>query len=500
MTRITLAILTVGAFLLSSVAARASGGTIVVLHQRTNAMIYGSKSIHRGIHSDVRAGSDSRSPIGQSATALQLPATAYTPATINTQYSGVVDTTLVDQDWFRTNHSAPYETWGWQTGYYQRADWLPAGYSATDTITFRYLGSFFPNASSAAAAYQDGVTYTQTRTGASSSSCSGSTFSCADMAYHVTSGGVSQLEEYTVLQVGVCLIEASVDATQTAASGETSQIETTLTSIDSAALQAASTVCGASVPPQPSPTPTTTTPVAFTILSVRAETVNSRPDWNLVSPPVTLVKAGTKVRLSVYYHVSSAPQSFAYSERVTVKRNGTTLVRQSYPDKLGTTPVDTYRNSWTYTMATAGSYAITIAITMNDHTQALSTAVTVQAAAPPKPKKTSFTLNSVQLLNNQGQPQSKFQGGAPFYVLVNYTVRHLSSRATSYVAVTFELPGTGKALYPPNQYQITTVNGRQSYRARFFVPVRAGSVLKIVAGLTIGRTTHQKSASLTISG
>src|SRR5689334_5994744 len=83
--------------------------------------------------------SHSRIVSGQTGQSLRLPNSAFGSATVESNYDRVEDNTQADQDYFRSNHSTSYAALGRVTGYYERAQWLPPGFAAADTVYFRYM-------------------------------------------------------------------------------------------------------------------------------------------------------------------------------------------------------------------------------------------------------------------------------------------------------------------------------------------------------------------------
>ena len=138
------------------------------------------------------------------------------------------------------------------------------------------------------------------------------------------------------------------------------------------------------------------------MLAARVEGQSDKFDWNLVKPPVSQIKGGSKVRLTIYWHVNNAPKNYPYHAVFALTDNGRTVATNSYDGSLGTDPVQTWGTWWKTSLPTSnGNYRFTGAITMHGKTK--NTAIDFQIGSKPPPvvKKVSFQLTTVQLLNSK---------------------------------------------------------------------------------------------------
>src|SRR5579884_945503 len=95
-------------------------------------------------------------PTDVKSTALELPASAFAPATVERQNAGTITSSIADQGDFHSFHNSSYQTLGLEGGFYQPADWQPSG---AGSVTFEYQGGIFSSSTAAAAALQDAVSH-----------------------------------------------------------------------------------------------------------------------------------------------------------------------------------------------------------------------------------------------------------------------------------------------------------------------------------------------------
>jgi hypothetical protein len=460
------------------------------LHRLGSALPTAAKA-ERAIHTEKRI---SHAMPQQTAQSMFLPSSAFSPAVINSTYTGTNSASDADQDWFRGNHSTNYESFGYITGAYQRADWSAP---ATQVI-FRYQGSIMNSASGASNAWTDGVTYVQNQFGTSSSNCSNNTavLQCATMAFNYTdSSNNSYTEEYDVLQYKQCLAEATADVPSAFVSGVANQIAQTMNNIDQAAVTAMANTCGSSGGPTPTPNPTpnptpTPTTTDFSVISVRFEKNNLPPDYQLQNAPLTQVKAGTKVDASGYYIIRSAPSNTQVNSEFVVSYNGSTVLDKKYTEDYS--GPDTY---WTalkgMTLKKAGTYRLTITITVNGQRDSDTATISVKKKVA-KVKKVSFTFNSLQT-----QGGSTFHVGQQIPVDIKYTVKNLKGHTTGTIirSILAQIGGRWKAVNT-SVIKTTVVKGANdtSVSAQFSAP----GTFQIQVGVLIGSGKQQKTVSVNV--
>jgi len=274
-----------------------------------------------------------RSGAEQSADALRLPDSAFSPGTVTR--SSVLDNTFVDDQkyWPRDMHSADYKTWGRVTGYLQVAEWQPS--SSPDKFNFNYAGSIFATSDGARNAWQDGSTYPVSKYAAvPADACPGVIDAPCTRLIETSSSGPTQWAD--LIQDNQCLIETLTYGPNTLFSAHQSQIASVTANIDRAALNAAEAVCG-SPPPTPTPPPPTATPA----LPTPTPTPTSEPvpgasitiDRVQIDPRVPGRPLNQGVTFLVFYHVSNAgPDAPVGSLRII--RGGSAL--SSGPMRLDT--------------------------------------------------------------------------------------------------------------------------------------------------------------------
>lgn len=365
-----------------SLAAPAVAGSALVPHRSSlHAWVAGGLT-----HADRQTHITARRAGNQTASQLALPASAFSPATINTNYGGALTVSDANNNWFRANHSRAYDTFGYVAAYYQRADW-----SVTNPpISFRYQGTALTDATQAANLWNDGVTYTQKQAGVTSTNCSNDTsvVKCAYLDYGVTdANNANWAEEYDVIQYQNCVAEMTVDIPVSAVTQYGTQATQIQDNINKAAAALLESVCNAVTAGSPTATPAanstatsivrptataTSQPLpqtAFYITSVRFEKNGAKADWQLKKKPLSSAKVGARVNLSAYFSVSAVPSGSRGSAEFLLTHSGKTIISKKYAESVP--QPDTYR---TYlknvVLPTAGTYKLTIRITVNGVTDA----------------------------------------------------------------------------------------------------------------------------------
>lgn len=503
----------------------------------------------RTLSESARSGSPERysipdsnvsAPARQDAVTLRLPDSAFSPATLNQQYVGVLPTaSAADANPFRQNHSASYANFGFVTAYYERADWQPS-----DTVTFRYQGTVLRDATSAANAWTDGVTYTQSSYNISSTDCSADIGGgqCAILTY----GSSGTTYKYIALQFNQCLAEVGSESSDATFSAQNTQIATTLVNIIVAAhtVMQTQTACGGTPPatpppatpaptPAPAPQPTVAppptsppvvtpppatpapppaqTPTDFSLISVRLEKNNARPDYDQVKPPLKRVKVGMVGQITVYFTVKSAPAGAPITFHFTVRSGGHTIVDKSFSDHLPSNTVGTYVYHYRPLKLTrTGKYTADVLI--NSGGQAADgfanfsvikkaprvVAPPPVAAAPPL----SFTVDSLVAVNARNRPQDIFRVGEKVGYNVNWTVRNLSGKLTASIIATYEYPthGVWRPYGHPYAHIVTTSDGANIYGDSFVLPpTYPYSSLRVVVGITIKTETKTKAVTIHVN-
>ena len=426
----------------------------------------------------------------QDATSLRVPNSAFSPATVSTSagYDNTVDPATAQKDTFASFHGSTYAKLGMASGYFQVATWAP---DSSGTLYVIYQGSIFSSATTAAAALTDARTY-NSGLGDTVQDCS-ATYgtACLYLSYSTQSGGTGR---YQILQYNQCLIEDAVAGPTATAQTYQSQTDTTEDTVVRTALAAIKAACG-TTPPTGTPTPTTGKS-HFTMLAARVETQSAKFDWNLVQPAMSQLRGGAKVRLTIYWHVDSAPANLPYHALFLLSRGSQTVETSTFDGTVGTKPVETWATWWKGTLPkTSGDYRLTGQITLNGHTKSTAIEFHVAAHAPAKVEKVSFHLTSVQLLNAHLKKLGALKPGEKFFVRAAWSVQHLHRSQRAVIVVAFADPGSHRAIFTPKQTVTDTGNGTHFNDASFLVPRQ--SVL-VVVGVTMGGKTLKHQALLKV--
>lgn len=428
----------------------------------------------------------------QSANALLLAASAYSPAVLNQQYNYTETASDADQNWFRGNHSTTYESFGFQSGAYQRADWNPSG----TTVTFRYQGGIYSSASGAQNAYNDGISYVQQQfSGAKVSNCSNNTavVLCTSIVFPYQDNSGNQFgEEYDLVQiVGTpCMAETTADFPASAPQSLATQIGQTQTNIDVAAANAMQSACGGGS--------TGGGTTSFNVISVRFEKNGAKPDYDLSNPPLVQAKTKQKVQLAVYFQVQSLPQDSPDSIEFVIKQGGQTVFDKTYQHTIQLSDLpDTYVDTISGLKFTkAGGYSAQATVTINGQQDGSSASLSVKKKVVTK--KVSFKFSSLQSRNAGGSPTSTFKVGQQVVLGVTYTVKHLKGHTTGIItrSILANFGGTWKAVNT-NVVSETVLNGKNSnvVSAQFSGP----GTFQIAIGLTIGSSHQTKVVTVTVT-
>jgi len=463
-------------------------------------------------------------PSRQDATVLRLPASAFSPATINSSFDRVENNSNADQDFFGppNGHSKTYEALQRVTGYYQRADWQPAG--AADTAHFRYQGSTFTGTSTAQAAWNDGITTTKGNLPASAvSDCSGSAgMPCNEVAFVDTSTATPTHYRYYYLQKNQCLAETEFDFSDALYNSVDTQLEQIGATVAGNAAGVLNSVCvpGGNPTPTTQPTiqPPTATPtsrptpppttVSFTLISVRVEKYGAKADWKQVRPLLKQIKIGNKVQLSIYFLVNSAPAGEPYTVHWTATQGGRTLVNQDFnKNKLDTSdPTGTYRDRvGPLTLKNAGAINVVGRLTICSRSKQSSASLQVvkkSAPAQPPPPPASFSFDKLVAMDASGHVRSTFAVGQTVVVVATYTVRNLRSGAvlTGTVNGSYLVPVKGK-FQTGGVFQdqiVATKSGVAVHRHTTVGGFAIATAIHVLVRVTLGRGFHEKQVAIQV--
>lgn len=113
--------------------------------------------------------------------------------------------------------------------------------------------------------------------------------------------------------------------------------------------------------------------IIIKILSVRVERYHAKADWSLAHPPVTRVRAGTRVTLSIYYRVRNAPAGARVVTHWRVMRGRHVVLKYVANNPLGGS--GTYRDSRPFKLRKVGTYTFRGRVTISGHTAGGRTSV-----------------------------------------------------------------------------------------------------------------------------
>jgi hypothetical protein len=460
-----------------------------------------------------------RAPSQQTASALRLAASAFSPATINSSFDRVEGNSDADQDFFGppNGHSKTYEALQRITGYYERADWQPAG--AADTAHFRYQGSTFTSTSAAQNAWNDGITTTKGSLPASAvSDCSGSAgMPCNEVVFVDTSTKTHY--RYYYLQKNQCLAETEFDLSDALYNSVDTQLEQIGAAVAGQAAAVLNSVCVPGGNPTPTTQPTTPPPTAtptsrptpppttisFTLISVRVERYGAKADWKQVKPLLKQVKIGTKVQLSIYFLVNSAPAGEPYAVHWTVTQGGRTLLNQSFNNnKLDTSdPTGTYRDRVSpLTLKNAGIVNVVGRVTIGSRSKQNSTSLQVVKNPPPvvTPPPATFSFDKLVATDASGHARSTFAVGQPVAIVVTYTVRNLRPGAvlTGTVNGSYLVPVKGK-FQTGGVFQDQIVATKSGVAVhRHMTVFSTATPIHVLVRITLGRGFHEKQIPIQV--
>jgi hypothetical protein len=374
---------------------------------------------------------------------LRLDAGYFAPATVNATYDYVEDSATADKNPFAQDHSTRYESLGRITGYYERADWNPAG----GAVTFRYQASVFGDSATAKVARQDNVTHQQSAFAAQLSPCPNGNpppTSFPDCTYIATQD-TQQATWFTdyAWAAGYCLIETEAQFPKSMDSATVTQIEQTLSNFTYQGYVVAGKLCSESsgapptptntvvAPPSPtttrtptptpvttsSPTPTPThtvvsgtsltqtpTPIpsatptstkltdaAVRLLAVRLDKRELKDD--LSRPSLARVKVHQTTLLSIFVNVlAGAVPKRELDFNFSVKRGKTEVLSKRLPEQIPDTRPQQVRETTTAQFSKKGKYTFTGTIAYLGQSEQQSTTFTVIAAA----KKACATIAGQQ--------------------------------------------------------------------------------------------------------
>lgn len=243
----------------------------------------------------------------------------------------------------------------------------------------------------------------------------------------------------------------------------------------------------------------TGTPTKYTMLSVRGQPVNSKAYWQLVRAPLTEVGPQGTFELAAYFRVSSAPPGSVAHFHFSGTYNGASVLNVTgIPYVLPSNfPYTVWDHLPIKVGAVPGPETFTVRVTINGLSTSASTNILLTKQPSPS-KAFSFSLQRLQLLNDQRHPQSRFSAGAGLWVRFRIIVSHLPGQRESEVSIVYVDPRTRKALFKPVLSMLPLRNGRQTAAVHLLVPGGVGPRVYIAVGLTLAGKTHSRQVALAL--
>jgi hypothetical protein len=316
----------------------------------------------------------------QSSEQLRLPESAFPNGSVVKQ--DFAQTALVaDGSVFSGLHVSSYTSLGMLGGWLQYYTTpIPDG-----LFDVAYFGSYYPSASAAGQAFTDVASNPQLS--------HGTYCSTGDQCFEDAIGVEFPDGEYRglvlVVQRSNALAEiisvvpaADFDSMQGEIQGNVDRVAGAfLTTVQPAVPTPSPSPTATSTPAPPTATPTNTPtntptstptpiPVDFTILSVRVEKNGASADTRLLKTPLHRVRAGTRVYLSVYVLVRSAPPEAPAVYGLRVTAHGKDVLHRTFQHELDPSGIgQVYRQHVTFTPTRPGTYRETWQITVQGQTK-----------------------------------------------------------------------------------------------------------------------------------
>lgn len=321
---------------------------------------------------------------------LQLPASAF-PGDFSDQQDESVNASEVDHSVFSGDHMSSYTSLGMQGGWLQ----YYARQMADGTFDDAYLGSYYSSPAEAQAALQDVQRNPDFSHGficTFGEQCYQDTI-FVDFTDGVYAGTVRIVQQSNALAEIISVVpeadltnlspQIALNVNRVANSFliATQPQAPTATAIPTR-LPATSTPTTIPTPaptntPAPTATPTTI-PVDFDIVAARAEKAGSPPDTTLQRAALKRIRIGTRVYLSTYVTVHSAPAGATAAYDVRVTSRGRTVLHKTLQDTLESASNTPSRTHVTFKPSASGSYKVTWQVDVNGVTKQRGNSLVVQ--------------------------------------------------------------------------------------------------------------------------
>lgn len=330
---------------------------------------------------------------------LELPASAF-PSDYKEDGNEAWPTSYADTSTFSKEHVKSYSALGLLGAWYQYYDKIitsstTPGVIVVSPVEVAYLGTYYMDAATADAAFSDILSNPQVSDPAP---CS---YGTRCITFHVdlewngpTYSGVDAIVEQgnAVAEIRADVFKDQYDQVGTAA------FATNVDNVAQAFVQVVSSLGPTNTPVPPTATPTSTAaptppptatptniptptpiPLSFRVLSVRAEKQGSKPDLTLRRAPIKQVKMGTKLLLSIYTLVQSAPPNSRGTAGFLLTSRGRTVLHRTAQMTIPSTTTATYRWTASFKPTKPGRYTFRGTVTIDGQAETASATIRVTA-------------------------------------------------------------------------------------------------------------------------
>ena len=328
----------------------------------------------------------------QESSQLRLPASAF-PSDYSEGANHAWTVSHAEGSSFSKMHVQSYTALGMQGAWYQYYDkplvMTSGGVTYVSSVEVVYLGTYYPDTASAANAYSDVLSNSKLP---APTTCSYGT-RCVTYSLDLDWQGVTYSALARIVQLGNAVAEIRSDVWKNF-SGLVGidQFTSNVDGVSQAFVRAVNSLVPTSTPIPPTATPTstptptptltptatpTTIPLSFEVLSVRAEKYGSKPDMSLRRSPLKQVKVGTKVYLSIYVLVRSAPPGSTGTDDFRLTLAGGVVLHRTRQMTISSTGAATYRGTVTFKATKPGIYTFRGTVMINGETKRRSTTIRV---------------------------------------------------------------------------------------------------------------------------
>lgn len=247
-------------------------------------------------------------------------------------------------------------------------------------------------------------------------------------------------------------------------------------------------------------TPTaTSTPVVpqFSRLAVRIEPDTGKPDWQGKTPELRSVKVGQTVQISTYTQFTSLPENARMVVSLLVTRGKRTVRRGGLTTRYGPNDAAGLWQHTTFRPLDAGSYAVSVKVTVNGVSKTASTTLTVVRAVPAA---AIFAFSTLQVLDYRNRPVTVVTRGRRVTVRASWRAAGRSSFSVQLTeALQIPVGNNWQTLGTPLRTSFDAPAGAHAFSFSF-VPAGSYRALRVVVDLRIAGKTLSKSVVVSLRG